>query len=489
MLATALLTLLLILAAVLLPQLPDQLRDEPAAAARWFLTTAASYGAAGPLMRSAGLFDVLHSLLFRLVLAALTLILAAHLADQLGNALSLWRIKRALCSLPEAGVGPATLSVSRAIHQRRYAADIDPVATQDQTREFLVGRFDAADSCRHAGTGETTPREPSASQLTAPAPEFRNLAVRNALSYWLRPLLPLALLAALTVVWVFLFLGWELNAPALAPGDTFRAPAHDVVIAYDLPAAAGNGVASAGEGASEEVEAGESAPNVTVQVAGHEITQSAAANFRARLGSNSISGRSGQPALLVRVADGSAMLAETGQSELVSSAGVVLPSPGSEESILIPGLSWGLRIVRRTDDPSAFFVELYEGAELRPQQRIDVEAPTVTTATSGEQSLELELVPLPGMEVAIRHMPARWLLWVALALAAAGFIGILLPPSVLLAQIAPWPIDRTVVTLYASESEDMEAVAAHLQPEGPFPAQQESDLRQAGNQDIDAGTG
>ena len=98
-------------------------------------------------------------------------------------------------------------------------------------------------------------------------------------------------------------------------------------------------------------------------------------------------------------------------------------------------------------------------------------------------------MPLPGMEVAIRHMPARWLLWVALALAAAGFIGILLPPSVLLAQIAPWPIDRTVVTLYASESEDMEAVAAHLQPEGPFPAQQESDLRQAGNQDIDAGTG
>jgi hypothetical protein len=61
--AALLLTMLLV--SVLIPQLPGQLRSEPLAADRWLTTAAESTGAMGALLRAAGLFDVLHSLLFR----------------------------------------------------------------------------------------------------------------------------------------------------------------------------------------------------------------------------------------------------------------------------------------------------------------------------------------------------------------------------------------------------------------------------------------
>src|SRR5690606_2891692 len=51
----------LLTAGALLPQLPGQLQDEPAAADRWLTATAEAFGAAGPWLRSLGLFDVLHS--------------------------------------------------------------------------------------------------------------------------------------------------------------------------------------------------------------------------------------------------------------------------------------------------------------------------------------------------------------------------------------------------------------------------------------------
>ena len=79
-------TLILLPAAFFLPQLPGQLNDEPAAAARWLLAAGAAYGALGNTLRVAGLFNLLGSLLFRTLLAFITLLVALHFADCLGKA-------------------------------------------------------------------------------------------------------------------------------------------------------------------------------------------------------------------------------------------------------------------------------------------------------------------------------------------------------------------------------------------------------------------
>ena len=53
--------LTLALATRALPQLPGQLLDEPATAARWMQDMSANYGVWGNLWLALGLFDVLHS--------------------------------------------------------------------------------------------------------------------------------------------------------------------------------------------------------------------------------------------------------------------------------------------------------------------------------------------------------------------------------------------------------------------------------------------
>ena len=58
---------MLLTASALLPQLPGQLQDEPAAADRWLTATVEAFGAAATVLRSLGLFDVLHSPLLRIL--------------------------------------------------------------------------------------------------------------------------------------------------------------------------------------------------------------------------------------------------------------------------------------------------------------------------------------------------------------------------------------------------------------------------------------
>jgi len=435
--------LLLVLAAIFLPQLPDDLRDEPAASARWFLETATSYGAVGPLLRGIGLFDVLHSLLFRLSIAALTLLLAVHFAAQLGNALAIHSLRRRLCTLPELSLRRQVAAAGRSVHQYRRAVAQDTFATQDRAVDILSARFSDVSTCRYTLRTSATQSPPAQPRSASTVTEHRSLAVRNRRSYWLRPLMPLGLLVAQCVVWLFLIVGWEWHSPALAPGDTVRLPSHNVVLSYQMEDNMREPMSEGAEG------------DVVIQIGDRTLTETTSSAIRARIGASGIVGHSGEPALLIRVTDGSPMLSTPGQTDLTDSIGVVLPSPGSEESVLVPELAAGLRTVRRTDDPDSFFVELYRGAETRPQQRIEVKGPTVATVVSGEQTIELEFVPVPGVEVTIRHMPARWMLWAALALALAGFAGVVRRPSMALTEIGPWPAARTLVSVYADDESEL----------------------------------
>ena len=450
--ATAMAMLVLVIAAQLLPQLPDQFRDEPAATARWLLMAANAGGAAGPLMRSLGLFDVLHSLLFRLALALLSLIMALHLADSLGGALTYYRIRHRFCMLPNQDGEPVHAAVNRVVFQDRFAASARPNDVHSRAAVSMESVFGSVNQCEMTGEDELPPEiVPPERSHNDESTEFRILALRHASSFLLQPQLPLGLLSALTVAWLFLLVGWEIQSPILAPGDTYRAPSRNVLIQYQVPVASGHG---------------QDAANVTVQLGRQVITATAASDFSVRAGASSIAGSHSTPGLLVRVVDGRSLLLEPGQTDRTANVGVVLPSPGSEESVLIPDVSLGLRVVRRTDDPAAFIVEVYRGAELRPQQRIDVAGPTSASASADTESVELEFLPLPGMEVTVRHMPGQWLLWTAAALSIAGLAGFLRPPSFALAQIGPWPAMRSVVVLQTSHREALETIRTAIETVG-----------------------
>jgi hypothetical protein len=449
--ATALVSLLFVLAALLLPQLPEQFRDESAATSRWILTTATEYGAAGPLMRGMGIFDALHSLLFRLSLAILTLIFALHLADSLGASLAYHRIRRRLCHPARKIVAPLDVGDGYTVCRRRFAVSALPRDAQALATQVIASRFDSTTCCELETRAESESGSDRQDEGLLHEPlELRILGVRNAGSFLLQPLLPLALFAALAIVWLFLLRGWEIESTTLAPGDFFRAPSRDLLISYHVP---------------EATSLGHDPALVTIQLDRRAITATASSDFRARTGASRLEGRQSIPGLLIRVTDGRKLLAEPGQIDRAASVGVILPSPGSEESLLIPDMAMGLRIVRSTGDSVAFIVELYRGAELSPLDRIEVTGPTLTSAGIGSESFELEFLPVPGINVTVRHMPGQWLLWIAALLSIAGFIGVLRPPAFAVAQIGPWPVMRSVVILQTRRRDDMETITAAVQSE------------------------
>ena len=125
---------------------------------------------------------------------------------------------------------------------------------------------------------------------------------------------------------------------------------------------------------------------------------------------------------------------------------------------MLPSSSLGLRILSRTDDPSSFIAELYSGTDLLPQQRIDISGPTSATAGDAASPFTLEFIPLPGIQLSVRHMPGLWIVWLAVVIALVGIYALIRPPAVLAAQLSRWPEERTVVTLLATRQDDLSAI-------------------------------
>jgi len=59
-------------------------------------------------------------------------------------------------------------------------------------------------------------------------------------------------------------------------------------------------------------------------------------------------------------------------------------------------------------------------------------------------------------------MPGLWLAWPAFVLALIGAIGFWRQPRYLMIQVAPWPVDRSVVVVQGNLAQDVEAVESWL---------------------------
>lgn len=434
--------LLLVGAAWLLPQLPGQLNDEPATAGRWLAATAGDFGVWGSIFQTLGLYNVVHSPLLAALLALVTVVATVHLAHELGRLRRFTRLTEYL-AYPAGVLGtPLPLAPGESAVRRRSALPSAPADVLAMLRNRLTPRYVIIQP------GDAPLPAPDLTTNGAPlasGPEQRLLALHRPWSSYLTPLLPLGILLIVTAIWLAITFGWQVITPALAPGDVYRSVNQGLTVHY--PAPVEGGMASVAE---------ISLRGATRQVSSEDEVS------RFRLGDATITLRRTVPALWVATSDGAALLAQPGVAEAESALGLVFPTPGSEESLLLPDEVAGLRLVRRTDLPDAFMVELYRSTDVQPSLRAEVSAPDTITVPL-ENGRGLRITPARALQADVHYLPGLWLAWLGMAASLAGAIGAALRPAYLLLQIAPWPDARTLVVAQASRPADLAALVTSLE--------------------------
>ncbi len=451
--AVAGLMLVPMLALLFFPQLPDQLQSEPAAAARWTMDMASAYGAAGPMLNSLGLFNVLNSPLFRILLAVMTLLAAAHLADTIRDALTYRLCIFHLCDQPNEDEQPPKSWRQMAPFGFRTVLVGERASLTKRVTEMIPSGFTERLECAtEADTVSGHPNGHTEHELL----EWRGVADRNSRSYFLRILLPLGFLMILLLVWIYVYYGWQLTTGAIAPGETYAAPNFDLVVAYDLDEQA----------TDAQVDRDPVQSIISIQFGSRAYTTTVAANTRATIGANQLSLAADTPGVIVQTADGRPLLVAPGDTSLSDTVGVVLPSPGSEAALLIPSASMGVRLVRLTDDPTAIIAELYRGAGILPVERIDVGESTSTMVDAEDESIVLKFVQAPGIDLTIRHNPGNGLIWAALLSVVVGYYGFWRKPQIMFTQLQPWNANSELLTVCASQQNLLESMIERIETDG-----------------------
>jgi len=471
--ATGAIIFLLLLCALLIRQLPGQIVDDPAAT-RWLITASEAYGLFGNVLRALGLFDVLHNPILQLLLALIALIGLLQLANLVAQLWRFWHIDQHWAVSVDGAGTPLALPHTQPLYRVRQAVDQPPSVFATHLTQTLNAQFAQVTTTTlpilpHQGQAAIeTPALSSTERAVAPAPppdaghEIRLLARRHRQPLiWLRPVLLVGLLLALSVVWISLLAGWQVVPPLLAPGDEYRATTQRVALAYNVPA---------GDDALTPIlaaEIGDLAQQVPL-----------GASRQLRLGQISIQTSLGPPAMLLRSTDEATTFSRPGQSQYTTDLGLIFPSLGSEDAVVI-GNSVGLRIVRVTALAEAqsespltlasapqeqFLVEVYQGDEVQPVQTIQVTGQTQAVIQVGGQPREILLIPLPSMVAAVRYQPGIWLLWLALALIMIGAVGFCYRPAFVLVQIAPWPLARSVVVVQSDVAAEIDRIQTMLLP-------------------------
>ena len=191
---------LTVLLGILLPQLPVG-ADQGDAAARWLAETSSRFGSLGGALRSAGLFDLVHSAWLRGVLGLLAFVLLLRLGLVLGD-----------------------------LHKRlRY---IDPAAIASESRRWpLQSAFslegDVASAL--AGLNEDLCNEGwrvAASRIDAASQPWSKTdasvvlaAERSVRGLWSEPLIILGALVILVGLWLGQLVGWRETNVTLVPGQ------------------------------------------------------------------------------------------------------------------------------------------------------------------------------------------------------------------------------------------------------------------------------
>lgn len=434
---------LLLLVSLWLPQMPDYLREEGSAASRWLLAAATPFGALGILARGLGFFDVLHSPLFLAPLAALILVLLVQIVQQISAAQALRRLPAVLDA---AGVNGEPLSLHSPYRLLRWRSAVADTALSQtgQMQMLLQARFVRLErrTMRVAPAPATLdPARSAADSGDGPAPvlEERLLALRGQQAVLLRPLFLAGMLCAALYLWTASVLAWHFETPFLIPGAPAVDSVHDLSLQYEL-ARPVDGVLT---------------PRLRIALGDDSVAAVVASRVEAQVAGVDVVAQAVAPALEVRSLAEGADLARPGQAAAVSALGLGFPADGSEETVLLPGIGAGLRIVRNGQntpavDDDVFTVEVYSGASEQPLRRFTVSSSQIETIRvrgPGDPALTLAFVPLPALTVAARSAPGQWLMIVALILTAAGLIGYLQRPGFVLLQVGPWPEQRTVMTV------------------------------------------
>jgi hypothetical protein len=134
---------------------------------------------------------------------------------------------------------------------------------------------------------------------------------------------------------------------------------------------------------------------------------------------------------------------------------LVFPTPGSEDSLLLPEQAAGLRIVRSADPAEGFILELYRSTDVEPVLRQEISGQTPVQIPLPDEPFSLYVAPLPALQIHVRHLPGQWLVWAGLALALAGLPALIRPPVFALVQVAPWPVAQSVAVLQSSSRNEL----------------------------------
>lgn len=496
--------LLLYLFALLLQQMPGQLLDDPAGAQRWELITRENYGPLGNVLSALGLFNVLHNPLLQLLVVLLILVVLIHLGDHIAQAKRLYQIVPWITDDTTTAGDPLALQTIQPTYRLRQAVMTDVTTLAQRVQMKLQQEFDRVEQRTVAvhpmrsRLSATQVDEPAAQEEQAAATENatvaverideqRFLALRKVPYAFLRPLFFLGLLLALITIWIILVWGWNVNPSPLVPGADYRSATYQLVLHYEVDPVTVTPVATstieAAPAATSPIEstrtvstvvtdAMESAPLVPlagrpmlVAELGEERRRAPlGTTIRLNYGQTVITSKAGPPTLFLRTTSAEPLLSRLGQSQMVPTMGLIFPSPGSEESVVIDQ-ALGLRIVRLPTQTSAaveeFMVEVYD-ANNQPIKRVQLQESSAINLAIENQTVTLELIFLAGMQVAVAHQPAIWLFGPVALLLLIGLIGYSHKPAFLLVQLAPWPIDRTVVVAQSDDEQEITLIAQWL---------------------------
>lgn len=369
------------------PQLPPAEAADPTLASRWLNTTAARYGAWGTALRTVGLFDIAHTLWFRLLLA----LLAFHL---------LLRAAEAAHTVVVALSDRRPLFPSTALPHEVTASLPPPLAEAAQT---VRARLAASGLCvirdEETATGVRLYADRGRPGLFAPL--LANIGA-------------LLLLLGLFVndAW-----GWQRANLLLAPGQE-TALGHDSGLSLRL-----------------ETAAGDDGQLLFRHERGESVARPLAFARPARYGGISVYQTGEGPALVVRGQDEAGhplalqplSSAET-EADMVS---LVFDQPQAERHLTAPGANLALRIVaqplRVPADRPSWLVEAYRGGSAQPILETVIGAES--TLTVGD--VRFHLTPARYRLLQVVHAPG-------LALLLAG--GLLLLLSTVLPLI--WPAEQ-----------------------------------------------
>lgn len=425
LLGVVLIALLVVAAGLFLPQLPGQLRAEPVSASRWIQETASGYGIIGALGLGLGLFDAFRSPLLFAALAALALLSAAFLADELAAVRQVRQVQQAAT---RSTLLPLTIQAPPTVYRRQATIPQARAAAQARLRELF--RVTPGAIIRHTAGEQLSPAE---SAPSSPPVLHQTIAIHHVRHALLRPLLPAGLLMTIAALWVTFAAGEQVISPLLAPGDRFRLGEPPVLIQY-LPPAAHDATAP---------------PPMRLALATVDGTQALTVTRPMALVRDSVELRVHPEALALWIAgaDDNTQLMRPGHDDTVRNAlGLVVDAQNGEETVLLPQHSAGLRILPAAPPNRGFLVELYRSDRADPVWRESV-APGAPQTLQVDPQTAVRLAAVPALRVTGHSTPGRALAWLGLAVSLIGLAARLRAPFYIVVHLEPWSstTDRVVV--------------------------------------------